>query len=475
MKSPFGLRLYFLMGALLCVGGGTIFGLLFASKRLREVEASVNASQLQRSQIAIEARRELQNLNTAMLNYALVRNPEQWVQFERAGKAFDSWIDEHDPDVNPRSELTTDSERRLIKALDHAFDDYLASARVVHSNPAPPMLTPHQLAEINAFNVQADRMRDFVRQLVDAHRKAEEAALASATGSLESLRRVLVAAVVLLLSLVGAMGWVIYRDMIAPLRTKLVESQYLLERQAKLATLGTLAAGIAHEIRNPLTSLKARLYTLERHLEAVPAARKDTEILSREITRLEHIVRDVLSFARPADPKFDLVDADTLLREVHGLMSPGLEGRGIVLVVESKPGLVLRVDTGHMKQVLINLVRNAGEAIDGAGRITLRSRSEMVDREANVVVLEVADTGRGIPPHVEKQLFDPFFSTKETGTGLGLPIAARIVERHGGSLRYKTQPGVGTTFGVVLPRERGKGPADAPPGGGLAASRSVPT
>ena len=157
-------------------------------------------------------------------------------------------------------------------------------------------MTSGQLAQLDAFDAQAERMRDLVRQLTDAHRAAEAAFLANATASLDSLREILIASVVLLLALVAAMGWVIYRDMIAPLRTKLVHSQTLLEKQEKLATLGTLAAGIAHEIRNPLTSLKARLYTLEKHLQGVPAARKDTDIISAEISRLERIVQDVLEF-----------------------------------------------------------------------------------------------------------------------------------------------------------------------------------
>jgi len=249
---------------------------------------------------------------------------------------------------------------------------------------------------------------------------------------------------------------VIYRDMIAPLRTKLVHSQSLLERQEKLATLGTLAAGIAHEIRNPLTSLKARLYTLEKHLLVVPAARKDTDIIGAEISRLERIVQDVLSFARPADPKLESLAADTLLREVQGLMSPNLESRAVQLVVDARPELFVRADSGHLKQVLINLARNAADAIDGKGTITLRARSartQLGGRETEAVILEVSDTGKGIPPEVEKRLFDPFFSTKETGTGLGLTIAARIVEKHGGILQYQTQPGHGTTFGIVLPRE----------------------
>jgi signal transduction histidine kinase len=230
----------------------------------------------------------------------------------------------------------------------------------------------------------------------------------------------------------------------------------LLEKQEKLATLGTLAAGIAHEIRNPLTSLKARLYTLEKHMQPVPAARKDTDIISAEISRLERIVRDVLSFARPSEPEIETIRVETIFDEVRGLMSPDLERRGVRLAVECDRDLLIRADTGHIKQVLVNLVRNASEAIDGEGSVTLRARPDsatLKGKETPAVILEVTDTGKGIPPEVEKRLFDPFFTTKETGTGLGLPIAARIVEKQGGLLQYRTRPGHGTTFGVVLARE----------------------
>jgi two-component system, NtrC family, nitrogen regulation sensor histidine kinase NtrY len=137
-------------------------------------------------------------------------------------------------------------------------------------------------------------------------------------------------------------------------------------------------------------------------------------------------------------------------------MAPNLESRNIQLAVESSPELLIRADGSHLKQVLINLVRNGAEAIDGVGTVRLRARAARASlggHETDAVILEVSDTGKGIPPEAEKRLFDPFFSTKETGTGLGLPIAARIVEKHGGTLQYQTQPGHGTTFGVVLPRE----------------------
>jgi len=456
MRTPFGIRLWVLIAALLLVAGGMIYGLFSAWHRVQEVEAKLTTSQIERFQLASQVRRELQGLNNSMLRYVLARNPQQWALFEQASSDLNHWIDSNDPSMNPKSLLATDAERRSFQELNRVYDDYLAAAGAVHSNAQPALVSSGQLAQLDSFDAQADRMRDLVRQLTDAHRTAEAEFLATASASLASLRGILTGSIVVLLALVAAMGWVIYRDMIAPLQTKLVHSQHLLERQEKLVTLGTLAAGIAHEIRNPLTSLKARLYTLEKHLQTVPAARKDTDIISAEISRLESIVQDVLSFARPSDPKLETIAADTLLRDVQGLMSPNLERRGVQLVVESNTELHIRADSGHLKQVLINLVRNGAEAIDGTGTVTLRSRAArapVAGGETDAVILEVSDTGKGIPPEVEKRLFDPFFSTKETGTGLGLPIAARIVERHGGTLQYQTRLGHGTTFGVVLPRE----------------------
>jgi signal transduction histidine kinase len=242
--------------------------------------------------------------------------------------------------------------------------------------------------------------------------------------------------------------------MIAPLRTKLVQSEALLERQEKLATLGTLAAGIAHEIRNPLTSMKARLYTLGKHIKGNEGGTADANIIGGEITRLERIVQEVLQFARPSDPRLAAVRADVPLREVQALVSTSLEKQNVQLVFE--PGADLRVpmDVGLIKQVVINLVRNATEAMDGGGTVTLRvrkGRAALNGQPQDVAVLEVNDTGKGIPAEVEERLFDPFFTTKESGTGLGLPIAARIVEKHGGALQYQTVVGHGTTFGIVLP------------------------
>lgn len=227
-----------------------------------------------------------------------------------------------------------------------------------------------------------------------------------------------------------------------------------LARREKLASLGLLAAGVAHEIRNPLTAIKAAIFLQLKKAPPGSPDRADLDLVSGEINRLEHIVRDFLQFARPAEPRLAEVDAGRLLRQVQTLMTPQLAAAGINLVLEPPLPLHVRIDAEQIEQVLINLVQNAAEAIGHGGTVTLRARREcqpLGGRERDVVVLEVGDTGPGIPPEIEKRLFDPFFSTKRGGTGLGLSIGARLVEQHGGVIRHASQIGQGTTFGIVLP------------------------
>jgi signal transduction histidine kinase len=250
-----------------------------------------------------------------------------------------------------------------------------------------------------------------------------------------------------------ALAWVVYRDMIAPLRVKLVESQALMERQEKLVSLGMLAAGVAHEIRNPLTAIKAALFIQQKKFRAGTQEFDDARLVEREILRLERIVNDFLLFARPAEPEMANLTPAALFQEIQSLFGHSLAGNHIQLRIEESPPLRIRADAAQIKQVLINLVQNAADAIGRDGVITLRARRDrkrLANVDTNVVVLEVVDDGKGIPPEVQQRLFDPFFTTKDSGTGLGLSIAAGIVQKHGGALQYQTQLDYGTTFGILL-------------------------
>jgi signal transduction histidine kinase len=248
----------------------------------------------------------------------------------------------------------------------------------------------------------------------------------------------------------------IYRHLIAPLRLQLAENQTLIERHEKLAALGMLAAGVAHEIRNPLTAIKASLFTQQKRFQPGSPEHRDSAVIEREILRLERIVNEFLRFARPSDPELATIPADQPLQEVRTLLSDQLAKADIKLVCEESSAIPIKVDPEQIKQALINLVQNAADSINRHGTISLRARhgkGRIKNGESDVVFLEVSDTGKGIIPEVQARLFDPFFTTKENGTGLGLSIASRIVEKHGGMLQYQTQVNRGTTFFIVLPAQ----------------------
>jgi signal transduction histidine kinase len=291
-------------------------------------------------------------------------------------------------------------------------------------------------------------------QLADAHRATLEDAFVESQKSISILRWVIFGSLALL---IGALIWLfatVYREMIAPLQLKLVQSHAIIERQEKLASLGVLAAGVAHEIRNPLTAIKARLFSHQRRLSKGSEEFEDAVVIGAEINRLERIVKDFLEFARPSEPHLVKLTAEPILRDVRDLLAGQLEKRDISLRIDELVNDEFQADPQQLKQVLINLVQNAAESIDQNGQITLRARTGTFRFNGHyrpAVILETQDTGKGIPLDVQKRLFDPFFTTKESGTGLGLSIAARIVEKHGGALEFQTQVNRGTTFGIVLP------------------------
>jgi len=311
------------------------------------------------------------------------------------------------------------------------------------------------MADYAAFINESQRLFDLGQALAKAHYESRGVVIANMNQAIADVH------MLLLISLSGLflfglmLTFVVYRDMIAPLRVKLVESQALVERHEKLASLGMLAAGIAHEIRNPLTAIKAALFIQQKKFRPGTPEFADAQVVEREIMRLEKIVNDFLLFARPTEPELASVPVESLLAEVQTLLTPQLAKNRIELSLEASPPLRVKADAAQIKQVLINLIQNAADAIGQDGLVKLRARpgrKRLANTETNVVTLEVADNGKGIPAEVQKRLFDPFFTTKDNGTGLGLSIAAGIVQKHGGALEYQTQTNYGTTFGIILPQ-----------------------
>jgi two-component system sensor histidine kinase HydH len=243
---------------------------------------------------------------------------------------------------------------------------------------------------------------------------------------------------------------------------KVRKTQDLLVQSEKLAALGEMAARISHEIKNPLTVIggfAGRLARLEKggRKDHPPTARY-AEIILKEVKRLERTVQQTLYFSREMAPVLRPVDINAEIREVLAIFRDELEEAGIEKAVElSEKVPEIHVDPDQIRQVLWNLVSNAVQAMGAGGKLTLVTRPSR-EGEMDGVVFLVGDTGGGIPHDVVHNIFNPFFTTKPKGTGLGLPIVHAIVQNHGGTIQLDNREGEGVTFSVFLPRSpKGKG------------------
>jgi two-component system, NtrC family, sensor histidine kinase PilS len=243
--------------------------------------------------------------------------------------------------------------------------------------------------------------------------------------------------------------------------TRLIEMEERMRRQERLASVGSLAAGIAHEIRNPLASLSGSIQMLreEPHLQA--DSRHLMDIVLRETDRLNTIITEFLDYARPKPFRRETVELASLLQETLVLIRNSRDYHaGITVRCDVAPGVAVTGDAQRLRQVFWNLLINAAQAIDGRGEITVSARP-VAKETADEAIIIIADRGKGISEDHLGKIFDPFFTTKTNGTGLGLAIVYRIVEDHGGAISVTSRPGRGTAFTVRLPMD-GSALADPP-------------
>ncbi|MBI5607086.1 MAG: HAMP domain-containing protein [Deltaproteobacteria bacterium] len=228
-----------------------------------------------------------------------------------------------------------------------------------------------------------------------------------------------------------------------------------LVRSEKLISLGRLSAGVAHEIRNPLNAIKGAIIYLQRKRSEDPLIKDYTRLVLEEIDRLSQFVTEFLYFARQAKPKRLPTDLNKLIQSTQNLFKKHSEEKEITFhpILEKDLPIVF-IDGHQIEQVLVNLFINAIEAMPGGGKLMILTRTFKEGEDPlhpSWVKIKVKDTGVGIPREHLKNIFDPFFSTKETGTGLGLPISLGIIEAHGGTLQITSQPGEGTRVTIKLP------------------------
>jgi two-component system sensor histidine kinase HydH len=245
---------------------------------------------------------------------------------------------------------------------------------------------------------------------------------------------------------------VLFRDL-----TEIRQLKAEVARSQRLASIGSLAAGVAHEIRNPLSSIKGFATYFKGRLRGNPEDSKTADIMIQEVERLNRVIRQLLDLSRPMEIQKKPIRLEPLIEHTVRLVDVHARKKGITVKTEVSPEVpAVFADPDRIKQVLLNLCLNAIEAMQAGGDLTLSLRHH----NEKMVRMVVSDTGEGIPGDDLENIFDPYYTTKSSGTGLGLAIVHRIIEAHGGEIRVKSEAGRGTTFTILLPV------SDEPPAGG---------
>ena len=237
--------------------------------------------------------------------------------------------------------------------------------------------------------------------------------------------------------------------------TRIRDLEEQLRQADRMAALGALAAGLSHEIRNPLMGVRATAQLLASDPALPLTFREHSRIILREVDRLNALVEGILGFARPRPVRLLPCNLNQVLEEVLALEEGGLTGRGVRVRRLYDPQIPpVQGDAAQLHQVFLNLIRNGAEAMPAGGELILRTSYERKSprcRGVSVAVAEVVDQGPGLSPEASTHLFEPFFTTKEKGTGLGLAICQRIVQEHRGVIELHGGAAEGTCFAVLLP------------------------
>jgi signal transduction histidine kinase len=258
---------------------------------------------------------------------------------------------------------------------------------------------------------------------------------------------------------------------VARLQAELAEANAQLRRSRTLASLGEMAAGIAHEVRNPLASIQLYVQLLQDDLRGQPGHVELCGRINRAVSGVDAIVRDVLMFAREARiHSVDTTASDLLDRALGECEAQLADGHVTVIRDDSGESLRLEADFGLITQALVNVIRNAIQAMVEAesSRRELRLETSRKNRRgpdgcrAPHIVLSVIDSGPGVDPAIVDRMFNPFFTTRRAGTGLGLAIVHRIVDAHGGSVGVCNEPGLGARIDIRLPPSRADRPTSGP-------------
>ncbi len=229
--------------------------------------------------------------------------------------------------------------------------------------------------------------------------------------------------------------------------SELRQLEVKVRQREKLAAIGNLAAGIAHEVRNPLSSIRGYATYFGSLFAEGSENRKSAGIMAEEVDRVNRVISELLEFARPSDFKFIKTDIREIIEHTLSLITHEANFAGVKIIKQFNHDLPkLMIDPDRITQVILNILINAIQAMEHGGKLTVEAQ-----QEKDMFALHISDTGKGISPEEQANMFNPYFTTKKTGTGLGLAIVHKIVEDHGGTVQVRSRQETGTRISIVLP------------------------
>jgi signal transduction histidine kinase len=389
--------------------------------------------------------------------YLLTGDPTRLAELESSRPAFEDWL------ARTHERVGGAASARLLGELQREYRDYDAARRRAVALYQQGRLEEAK-AELRSNDARTRRLWSLFRDFGGLARADAERSLAEAKRQVGRLGGILVGT-----SIAGAIasllaGFLLARKIFERLEetdAALAEHRRRLAQSEKLSAIGELAAKLAHEVLNPLAGMKAAVQLLARQAAPAPggsATLETCEALNREITRVEGLLRRLMSFARPLSPRVEVVSIGALIDSALDATAPVLRDLKVEVARRCDPELPpIEVDPTLMTQVLVNLLTNAAQAMAPAGGPVEVSARRAVVLGRDEVAIQVSDRGPGIAADVMSDLFKPFFTTKREGHGLGLAVSQNIVVEHGGKIvgaNRRREDGAGAVFEVQLPLVR---------------------
>jgi len=483
MMAAIGLRtrIYFILAALVCItlaGGAVLVGYTY---HMQGILSSIVDRDIVAFRIAEELETALINQKGFVSYYFLDGNPDWLRQLGEYRQRFKERLGA------ARQISQTDAERQIIDRIGSTYESYVADKdRVIayyRQGDRTVGADLHQKVRRRFFEI-LDACEGFKKIHTD---RVSQSRLATHRQA-RHLRYIAVIALVTVFGLAVLLAGVLVLQVLGPIRRLseatvrnghtthpvdeiktlrhrvegLIEdvdhTQLELERSRehllqaeKMAMVGKLAAGMAHSIRNPFTSVKMRLFSLGRTLSLTDSQKDDFEVISEEIRHIDQIVQNFLEFSRPPKLKMQTVCPSVVVDNAIQLLAHRLKSYDAEIRVErSVPLPEVEADPEQVKEVMVNIIINACEAMVKGGTIFIDEETRF-GASGPTAVIRIRDTGPGINPSIREKVFQPFFTTKEDGTGLGLSIAQRIIEEHRGTLEVFSADGKGASFVITLP------------------------